>query len=421
MSEGGNWRFLGLERPRAGARFRIRDRVLSSLGLALGVLFLIISWGLIDPAEELVRTKVLGSLPDRIRASATNMTVGPLSMGGDISPGTYEAAKAIPGIEAAYRQAHFPEPCSANAEYMGKSLWTDLVLEMVDTKQVEGDVESGYEFKDPGPGKDIPLIMPRYILDLVNSGIVVNTDLPQISESAVIGKHATIYLGSSSFKRGPARPIRCVIVGVSDQIGEGGPAIPYDAGLRLTREAPRMYALTLKMHDPKDTAEVVVAMQRLGLRAPRLEIAERVNSMATLLRLLALLLPGAILAVTAIGLASTLELQVSKERQLIALYRALGATSGQTAGLYLMRAMSVAVTGFLAGVAGGWVGGRALAMFLEARIPEEVLQGFTLFDPPLSAFAWSLAFCALVCLVAGWIPARAASRVEPAQVFREPG
>lgn len=415
------WRFLSLERPRIGARFRLRDRILSSLGLTLGVLFLIVSWGLITPAQELVRTKVLGSLPDRIRATPTAMTVGPLSMGGDISEEAVERARLIPGVLEVFRQGHFPEPCAASATYMGKSLFTDLVLETCDPGQVAGDVDSGFEFKDPGPGQDIPLIMPSYILDLVNSGIAVNTDLPQLSRSAVIGKHATLYLGTSSFRPGPARQVRCVIVGVSDQIGAGGPAIPYEAALRLSAKKPNLRALTLKLENPKNSARVVEALQAMGLRAPRLEIAERVNSMADLLRILALLLPVAILSVTAIGLASTLELQVSKERHLIALYRALGATSRQTAGLYLVRAGSVATVGLLAGVVGGLAAGRSLALFLESQLPPDLLQGASLFSVPWMAFGWSFLFCFGVCLAAGWIPARNASRVEPAQVFREPG
>jgi ABC-type lipoprotein release transport system permease subunit len=416
-----DWRFLGLERPRLGARFRLRDRVLSSLGLCLGVLFLVVSWGLITPAQELVRTKVLGSLPDRIRATAATVSFGPLSMGSGITQATADRAGSIAGVEAVYRQAHFPEPCQATAKYAGQSLFTDLVLEMCGEGQVAADVEDGYEFKDPGPSGEIPAIMPASILDLVNAGISINTALPQISHEAVIGKHFTLYAGTSSFKRGPARQYRCVIVGVSDQIGSGGPAIPYEAGQRISSRGPELYALTLKLRDPKDTARVVSALSPLGLRAPRLEIAERVDSVVTLLRILALLLPGAILLVTALGLTSTLELQVSRERPLIALYRALGATPRQTASLYLVRAVSVAVVGLIGGILSGLVCGRALAMFIESRLPLEMLEGVSLFAPPPSTFIWSFVFCFGVCLMAGWVPARNASKIEPAQVFREPG
>ena len=415
------WRYLALEAPRRGARFRMRDRVLCSLGLALGVLFLILSWGLIAPAQELVRSKILGSLPDRIRAAPSKMSLGPLAVGGEISPQTVEAAAKIPGVKAVYRQAHFPEPSQLQARYAGEGLLTDLVLEMCDEGQVADEIESGYSFTDPGPGKEIPAVVPSAILDLVNSGISVNTKLPQLSKDALIGKHFTLYLGTSSYRPGNYRTERCVIVGVSDQIGAGGPAIPYEAGLRLSKEAPKLHTLTLRLEDPKLSGQVVNAMQALGLRAPRLEIAERVDGIATLLRVLGLLLPGAILMVTALGLTSTLELQVTRERQQIALYRALGATSGQTASLYLVRALSVALTGWLAGVVGGLVAGRALAIFLESKLSPELLSGVSLFQPPAISMAISLLFCLGVCLMAGWIPARQAAKVEPAQAFREPG
>ena len=415
------WRYLSLERPRLGARFRWKDRILSSLGLALGVLFLIVSWGLIAPAQELVRSKILGSLPDRIRAAPSKMSLGPLAVGGDVSESTVEQAGEIPGVKAVYRQAHFPEPSQLRARYAGEGLLTDLVLEMCDEGQVAGEIASGYEFKDPGPGKDVPAVVPAAILDLVNSGISVNTKLPQLSSDALIGKHFTLYLGTSSYRPGPYREVRCVIVGVSDQIGAGGPAIPYETGLRLTQEKPKLHTLTLQLDDPKVSGQVVGAMQTLGLRAPRLEIAERVDGIASLLKVLGLLLPGAILLVTALGLTSTLELQVTRERQLIALYRALGATPGQTAGLYLVRALSVALTGFAAGVIGGLVTGRMLALFLESKLSADLLGGVSLFQPPLSSVAIALVFCLGVCLLAGWIPARQAARVEPAQAFREPG
>lgn len=399
----------------------MRDRVLCSLGLALGVLFLIVSWGLIAPAQELVRSKILGSLPDRIRAAPSKMSLGPLAVGGEISADTAQRAAGIPGVKAVYRQAHFPEPSQLHARYAGEGLLTDLVLEMCDEGQVADEIESGYRFTDPGPGKEIPAVVPSAILDLVNSGISVNTKLPQLSRDALIGKHFTLYLGTSSYRPGAYRTERCVIVGVSDQIGAGGPAIPYDAGLRLSKESPKLHTLTLQLEDPKLSGRVVNAMQSLGLRAPRLEIAERVDGIASLLKILGLLLPGAILVVTALGLTSTLELQVTRERQLIALYRALGATPGQTAGLYLVRALSVALTGFVGGTVGAFVAGRSLALFLESRLSPDLLAGVSLFQPPLVSLALAFVFCLGVCLLAGWIPARQAAKVEPAQAFREPG
>lgn len=415
------WRFLALERPRRKARFRWRDRLFCSLGLALGIFFLVLSWGFVSPLEELVKTKILGTMPDRIRVSAKAMKLGPVAMGSTLSQDKLEAVQQLQGVNAVFRQAHFGEPCQLTASYAGESLITDLVLEIVDTEQVAHEVADGFSFTDPGPGQDIPAMVPRAILDLVNSGISVNTDLPQLSVDALIGKHFTLHLGTSSFKRGASRPVRCVVVGISDQIGAGGPAIPYEAALRLSQEKPLLHTLTVQLNSPELSGRVVPLLGKMGLQAPRLEMAEKVSTLASILRFLGVLLPLAILLVTGLGLAAVLELQVTRERQLIALYRSLGATSTQVGQLYLVRSLSVAATGFLLGCLAGLVAGQGAAVFLEGYLPPDLLQGFHLFAPPLATFGWGLLFSVGLTVLAGWLPARQASRVAPAQVFREPG
>ncbi len=414
------WRYLGLERPRVGGHFRLKDRFLASLGLSLGVLFLIVSWGVLNPLESLLTEKILGSLPDRIRVTAPSVSVGPVALAGGLNQELVDQVASLPNVQDVYRQAHFPEPCQLRAQYAGEGLVTDLVLELVDPGQVAMDVAGGYLFEDPGPGKDIPAIVPQAILDLVNSGISVNTNLPQLTASALKGKHFTLHLGTSSFRPGPARVVRCVVVGVSDQIGAGGPAIPYEVGQRLSQQEPKLHALTLHLTDARYSSEVEREIAALGLKAPRLELAQKVSGIAAVLRGLSMLLPAAVILVTIVGLTAILELQVSRERHLIALYRALGANRGQVGTLYFVRALSVGVLGFMGGAIGGLTTGRGLALWLESQIPVELLSGHTLFAPPWAAFGWSLVFCCGVTLAAGYLPAALAARVDPAQVFREP-
>jgi ABC-type lipoprotein release transport system permease subunit len=414
------WRFLALEKPRMGSRFRLRDRVLCSLGLALGVFFLILSWGFISPVEELIKTKILGTLPDRIQVAKSSVSLGPLAFGGEIDPASIKKAEELPEVKRAFRQAHFPDPVQLHAQYAGEGLVTDLVLEMVDPGQVEHEISSGYSFEDKGPGHPVPAVVPRAILDLVNSGISVNTSLPQLTEKAIIGKGFDLYVGTSSFRPGSYEKVRCTIVGVSDQIGAGGPAIPYDAGNRLAKGKPIIHSLVLELTDPVATQRVSREIEALGLRAPRQDLASRVTSIAAILKLFAALLPLAVLSVTAIALGAVLELQVSKERQIIALYRAVGATQAQVTQLYLARAFSVAVISLTVGISSAFVGGHTLAYFLKQKIPGDLLQGQALFAPPLSSIALSSLFCIALTALAGWYPARMAAKLEPAQVFREP-
>lgn len=414
------WRFLALEKPRIGSRFRLRDRILCSLGLALGVFFLILGWGFITPVEELIRTKILGTLPDRIQVAKSSVSLGPLAFGGQIDQRSIDEVKQIAEVTEVYRQAHFPDPCQLHAQYAGEGLVTDLVLEMVDPGQVEPDIASGYKFEDPGPGQPIPAVVPRAILDLVNSGISVNTSLPQLTEKAILGKGFDLYVGTSSFRRGAYTKVRCTIVGVSDQIGAGGPAIPYQAGTRLAKESPIIHSLVLKLADPTQSQQVSQRIDSMGLRAPKQELASRVTSVAAILKLFAALLPLAVLSVTSIALGAVLELQVSKERQIIALYRAVGATQEQVTYLYLARAFSVAFISILVGVGGAMIGGHTLAYGLKQKIPADLLQGQPLFAPPLHSIGLAVVFCLALTALAGWYPARTAARLEPAQVFREP-
>lgn len=415
------WRYLALEKPSRNSRFRWRDRILCSLGLALGVFFLLLGWGFLVPAERLVNTRILGELPDRVRISKRSVSVGPLAFGGAIEESVLGEIEQMPQVEAVYRQAHFPDPCQLAARYRDESLLTDLVLEMVDEEQVAHELAPGYSFVDPGPGHPIPAVMPRAILDIVNSGIAVNTNLPQLTESALIGRGFDLYIGTSSFRRGNYTTVRCVLVGVSDEIGTGGPAIPYEAGLRLAKSRPHLHALTLKLHDPKQTQAVIERISQLGLSAPRQELASKISSVATVLKWFGSLLPLAVLAVTSVSLGAVLELQISKERQLIALYRALGAGQQQIANLYLVRAVSVAAVSFILGTVAAWMVGLAGAKFLVAKLPLSVFAGQTLFAPPLSAHVLAGGFAFALTLLAGWYPARRASLADPAEVFREPG
>jgi len=391
-----------------------------SLGLALGVFFLILSWGFIVPIEEIVKTKILGSLPDRLRVEKRSVSMGPLAFGGAIDEATIAKVEQLPFVAEVSRQAHYPDPCQLRASYGGESLVTDLVLELADEEQVRHEIASGYKFVDPKPGEPIPAVMPRAILDLVNSGIMVNTDLPQITESAILGKGFDLYLGTSSFRPGPSTRVRCVLVGVSDQIGAGGPAIPYESGVRLCRGEPIIHALTLRLSDPSKTAQVSREVSELGLVAPRQELASRVTSVSLVLKFFAALLPLAVLSVTAVALGAVLELQVSRERQLIALYRALGATRNQVALLYLARAFSVAVLSLFMGLVMAYLCGYGVSGYLEARFPPELLAGHTLFAPPATAVGLATLFCFVLTTLAGWYPARSAAHCDPAQVFREP-
>ena len=87
---------------------------------------------------------------------------------------------------------------------------------------------------------------------------------------------------------------------------------------------------------------------------------------------------------------------------------ALGAAPGGVVRLVLRRVASLVAVGVIAGV---------LASMWAARFVETLLFGLAPRDPMTIAMA-ALILTAVGAL-AGWIPARRASRIDPAQVLRD--
>jgi predicted permease len=113
------------------------------------------------------------------------------------------------------------------------------------------------------------------------------------------------------------------------------------------------------------------------------------------------------LIVAALGLFGLLAFQVSRRTNELGLRMALGATRPAVIGLILRDVVGMVVAGVLIGAAA------ALALSDLAR---SMLFGLTPTDP--SAFVTAAFILGLTALVAGWLPARRASRVDPLIALR---
>jgi ABC-type antimicrobial peptide transport system permease subunit len=116
---------------------------------------------------------------------------------------------------------------------------------------------------------------------------------------------------------------------------------------------------------------------------------------------LALLLAG-------LGLYGIVAQAVTARRTEIGLRMALGAQSAGIVGLIFRRVGVLIAAGLALGLAGSWWAARFVAPLLfqvEARDP--------------ITFSGTAAVLALVGMVAAWVPARRAARLDPAMVLRE--
>jgi putative ABC transport system permease protein len=116
---------------------------------------------------------------------------------------------------------------------------------------------------------------------------------------------------------------------------------------------------------------------------------------------------GISLLLAAIGIYGILAYSVAQRTQEIGIRMALGAAPGSVIGLVLRGALTSVVVGILLGVAGAFGATRVLSRFLFGVEP---VDG--------ASFGAAILLLALVAWVAGYIPARRATRVDPLIALR---
>ena len=113
------------------------------------------------------------------------------------------------------------------------------------------------------------------------------------------------------------------------------------------------------------------------------------------------------LIVAAIGLFGLLAFQVSRRTNELGVRMALGATGPAMIGLILRDVAGMVVAGVLIGAA---------AALTLSELARSMLFGLTPTDP--TAFGIAACMLGLTALIAGWLPARRASRVDPLIALR---
>jgi predicted permease len=116
---------------------------------------------------------------------------------------------------------------------------------------------------------------------------------------------------------------------------------------------------------------------------------------------------GAALLLATLGVYSVISYIVTQRRQEIAVRIALGAQRGDVLSLVLRQGVLLAVGGIVVGTLG------SLAV---TRLLEGLVFGVSTTDP--LAFIGVIVLLATVALVASWLPARRAARVDPMSVLR---
>jgi predicted permease len=113
------------------------------------------------------------------------------------------------------------------------------------------------------------------------------------------------------------------------------------------------------------------------------------------------------LALAAIGIYGLMAYSVEQRTQEIGIRLALGADSSAVKNMVIFQGMRLAIVGVIVGLA---------ASFGLAKLIASLLFGVTAWDP--AVFVTAPIVLTLVALIAAWIPARRASRVDPIDALR---
>ena len=143
------------------------------------------------------------------------------------------------------------------------------------------------------------------------------------------------------------------------------------------------------------------------------------NRVVTAITLMFTLIASIGLLVAAIGITNTMVMAIFERTRVIGILKAMGASNRDIRRLFMLEAGFIGMLGGISGVLLGWVMGLALnqAIPVVARFRDFPAHGpFFVVSPGLAAGV--ILFAAIIGIIAGFLPARRAARLDPLEALR---
>lgn len=182
---------------------------------------------------------------------------------------------------------------------------------------------------------------------------------------------------------------------------------------------PQAMLITAKTVDDVQKIDDAVAAMGLEVRNVQ-EAVTAMKSGLSVMTVVASVLAGIALFVSALGIVNTLVMSVMERTREIGLLKALGATDGDVARLFLAEAAILGVSGGLLGTVLGWAMSLVGDHLGRIKIEEAFLmpfQGDLFVFPAWLAFA-GVGFAVLVSVAAAILPTLRAARIDPVRALR---
>jgi lipoprotein-releasing system permease protein len=381
---------------------------ISVLGVAVGVMALLIALGLMTGLQSEIRAKILGATA---HVSVFRGRNDPFDNYREV----VESVRQVPGVlgsaPTVYGKVLLTGPTgSAVATLKGILPAFERTVTDIQSQIEEGSLEA-FDATPDGPS---PVLLGRDLaltLNVVKGDLVQVTSpqgrlspmgiLPRVAKLRVVG---TVRSGLYEFDAAWAY-------------------LPMAAAQRLFEQGDRATLVEVRLQDMfavRAAAKAIVG--RLGegyLTSDWIQMNESLFSALWLEKTAIAITIGLIVMVAALNIVATLILMVMEKHKDVAILVSMGASRGAITRIFMLQGTVIGAVGTAVGAILGW--GTCLVMdhYRLLRIPEDVYQisyvPFRLL--PFDAAVVILG-ALLVCFLATIHPARGAARLDPAEALR---
>ncbi len=286
----------------------------------------------------------------------------------------------------------------------------------------------------------VPVVLSATVVELYNNQFakthgmpiadtnLVNTLIQSRGLSAMrfsIGLGFTTVSGSGNLGKARPRRVEAVVVGVSRRAMPIGVTMPIGYLQRWNEEyvdktaASSYSSIIVTLKDRNQIApfsQWLVDQQGLRLED---SLGERFATVIFVIRLLFLIISVAILVIAVINIGHNFFIQVSERRREIGIMRAVGATETDVQLIVLGEAALIGVVGGLLGIGLAMGIGAIWNWYAASNIPRFPFKPTSWFEWKTWIWASALGFSTLFCVLGGYLPARRASKMEPAQALAQ--
>ncbi len=287
----------------------------------------------------------------------------------------------------------------------------------------------------------VPVVLSSTVVELYNNQFAKSHGMPMADQNLVnfliqnrglsamrfsIGLGNTTIAGTSTMTRKRPRRVEAVVVGVSSRAMQVGVTMPIQYITRWNKEymgedaAGAYSSIIVKLKDRNQLAPFGEWLKdpAQGLRLED-NLGERFATVIFVIRLLFLIISIAILVIAIINIGHNFFIQVSERKREIGIMRAVGATEADVQLIVLGEAALIGIVGGLLGI-GLAVGiGTAWNAYASSNIPRFPFKPDSWFEWKTWIWGSALGFSTLFCILGGYLPARRAAKMEPAQALAQ--